>query len=96
MRACRDGCTMLITAAERVKALCRCSHSAALAAPQKSSLASSWDGTSFPRPCTTFFSTSRGHLSLVAVLLMPASCSNFELVQFSACCPHIRKAEMIL
>ena len=81
MRACRGGHTMLITAAEPAKALCRCSQSAALAAPQKSSLASSCAGTSAPRLSITFFSTSRGHLSLVAVPLMPASCSTKALVE---------------
>ena len=65
---------MLITAVELAYALCRCSHSAMLPAPQKSSRASSCRGISDCSCCSTFFSTSRGHLSLDAELFTPASC----------------------
>ncbi len=82
---------MLMTAAEPEKALCRCSQSAALTAPQKSSLASSCDGTSAPRPCSTFFSTSRGHLSLMAVPLTPASCGTTACQSVTTFCVHTQQ-----
>ena len=65
---------MLITAAERAYARCRCSQSAALRAPRESSRSRSCGGMSAPRSCTTFLSASTGHFSLATELLRPASC----------------------